>query len=251
MLPIPKVEMHRRFNIVTLCDAHAPYADEDALSIAFEVCKILQPPIIVTHEWHDFYSLSRFCKDPNRITSLQEELDKVVYYYSELRDRCPDSRILLLHSNHLERLKKYLWSQAPALNNIRSLQLENLLELKKNNIELLETFDYNGVLFKHGDIVRKHSAYTCRAEFEKEGMSGVSGHTHRVGKYSTRKRGGRYTWVEAGCLCQLDPEYIEGTADWQQGMAITSFRDGHDSFYSIPLEIINHKLLWGKRTIAV
>ena len=232
-----------RFNILSLTDWHVPFHDHKALIAAFKFCETLQPQILVIHELHDFYTLSRFDKDPKRLDSLQDEIDQVGKYLELLRNMCPYSRILLLKSNHLDRLRKYLWRQAPALSSLRVLRTPTLLELSRFNVEYMDDFIYKGFLFKHGDMARKDSGLTARAEFQKEGMSGASGHTHRLAAHYRRTRGGEYVWLESGCLCRLDPEYIEGTADWQHGVSLVSFRnDVSKKFFATVIPIVDYEI---------
>ncbi len=232
-----------RYDIVSLTDWHVPFHDPKAIEAAFGFVERIQPQVIVTHELHDFYALSRFDKDPGRIDSLQGEIDMVTGYLAQLRKLCPDSRILLLQSNHMARLKRYLWRNAPALSSLRSLQLPALLQLQENGVEFMNYFQHQGVLFKHGTIVRKESGMTARAELAKEGVAGVSGHTHRLGQVYKRLRGGAYTWIESGCLCQLDPEYIDGTADWQQGFSLVSFQSPTSkTYWATCVPLINYEV---------
>lgn len=238
--------MEKRFNIISLTDWHVPYEDKNALNLAFNFCGEIQPDIIIVHELHDFYTLSRFHKDPTRKEHLQVEIDLVNKYLKDLRRKCPKSRIILLQSNHLERLRKYLWSVAPALAGLRSLRVEALLELKKLDIEYKPDFLFRGVLFKHGNIVRQDSSYTAKGEFLKEGCSGVSGHTHRLGLYYVTKRGGKFVWVESGCLCKTKAEYVEGTANWQNGISLVSFKQDSRKFYATVIPIIDNTLLFGR-----
>lgn len=238
--------MEKRFNIVSLTDWHVPYEDKCVLDLAFKFCEEIKPDIIIVHELHDFYTLSRFHKDPTRKEHLQVEIDLVNKYLKDLRRKCPKSRIILLQSNHLERLRKYLWSVAPALAGLRSLRVEALLELKKLDIEYKEDFLFRGVLFKHGNIVRQDSSYTAKGEFLKEGCSGVSGHTHRLGLYYVTKRGGKFVWVESGCLCKTKAEYVEGTANWQNGISLVSFKQDSRKFYATVIPIIDKTLLFGR-----
>jgi len=218
------VEAKNRFNIVSLTDWHVPFEDPQAIELAFKFCKKVQPEIIIVHEAHDFYSLSRFDKNPARRFELQDEIDAVTVYFKRLKELCPKSRIILLDSNHLARLKKYLWTQAPALSGLRSLDIKTLLGLEELDIEFMDDFEFKGFLFKHGSIVRQDSSYTAKAEYLREGMSGASGHTHRLGQHFATKRGGSYVWLESGCLCLMDAEYIVGTANWQQGLSMVSFK---------------------------
>jgi hypothetical protein len=232
-----------RFNIVSLGDWHVPFHDAKSLKGAFDWCKKVQPDILVLHELHDFYAISRFDKNPNRQASLQDEIDIVTGYLTELRGLCPASRMILLESNHSDRLRRYLWSKAPALACLRVLEIEGLLELQKNSIEYMEYFIHQKFLFKHGDVVSKESGMTARRELAREGMSGVSGHTHRLGAHYRRNRGGEYVWLENGCICDLNPEYIKGTADWQQGFSLVSFESRtKKTFFATNVPLVNHEV---------
>ena len=96
-------------------------------------------------------------------------------------------------------------------------------------------------MFKHGDIIRKWSSYTARGEQEKEGMSGASGHSHRLGQFYHTVRGGKYTWMECGMLCSTDQEYLEGRiADWQLGIGLVIFWGTH--YRAIPIPIIDYRI---------
>jgi hypothetical protein len=210
--------------IVTLCDWHVPFEDRQAIRQALNFCEDMQPEIVTVHEIHDFYSLSRFDKDPSRIDSLQAELDQVVRYLQDLRAACPGSRIILLKSNHLDRLKRYLWAQAQALSSLRALEIPTLLGLDRAGIEYMDHFIYNNFLFKHGNLVSKDAGMTARRELQTEGMSGVSGHTHRLAAIYHRDRTGEYCWLESGCLCDLQPEYMDGRiANWKHGFSVVEF----------------------------
>jgi hypothetical protein len=66
------------FNIVSLNDWHVPYHSTLAVDVAIKFCGYIQPDIIVIHEAHDFYDLSRFDKDPLRMETLQYEIFKII-----------------------------------------------------------------------------------------------------------------------------------------------------------------------------
>lgn len=225
-----------RFNIISLTDWHIPFQDNRAIQAAIDFCEEVQPNVLILHELHDFYSLSRFDKDPSRIDSLQAELDEVSGYLDELRAACPAARMILLKSNHLDRLKKYLWSHAQALSSLRALEMATILGLDRFEIEYMDHFIYNNFIFKHGDLVSKDAGMTARRERQSEGMSGVSGHTHRLAQIYHRDRSGEYSWTESGCLCDLNPEYLnDKIANWQHGMSIVSF-EGR-SHFAMPIAI--------------
>ena len=115
--------------IVTLCDLHVPFEDKDAVQVAFKFCKKMQPEIIVIHEWHDFYELSRFTKNPAMSTgyTLHDAREKVWVYYEQLRKYCPNSRIIELDANHAKRLQKYLQRNAHELCGLPEFRMENFM----------------------------------------------------------------------------------------------------------------------------
>jgi hypothetical protein len=243
------IRKEKRETVLTLSDFHAPFEDKKAVSVALKFTEYLKPKIIVVHEVMDFYALSRFDKDPARKLSLQRDLDRGKAILKAIRKSSPGSRIILLESNHSKRLKSYLSSRAEELSCLKCLQIEELLGLKPLRIDFLPSFVFRDVLFKHGSIIRPHSSYTAKAELDKEGMSGVSGHTHRLGMHFKTLRGGKYVWIESGCLCRTDKvEYISGTANWQNGVSVVQFRKGSRHYYPTVIPIIDGEIFWGRRT---
>lgn len=236
--------------IAKLNDWHIPYHDKRALAVAFNFVEETEPDTIVIDEVVDFYALSKFSKDPKRRLMLQNELDTAQEWLWRLRKRFPNSEIIMLESNHDRRLVKYLSSQAQELAYLRCLNFSHLLGLDGMRVRYENNFIYKKVLFKHGDIVRKDSAMTAKAEFVKEGMAGCSGHTHRAGVFYQTLRGGKYSWVECGCLCTLKPDYVEGTANWQQGIGLFTFEDGSELYDPKVFTINKYKVLWGSKTIG-
>jgi hypothetical protein len=228
--------------IIKLSDWHIPYHDTQAMFTAIAFTKYMNPDIIVIDEPIDFYALSKFSKDPKRALRLQEEIDMTLNYFNIIRSIFHDQRVILLNSNHLDRLERYLCGRAPELFYLKSLDIRNLLQLERFGIEFMDIYVHNGLfVFKHGDFVRKHSASSAKAEFEKEGMSGASSHVHRLGEYNVTKRGGKFKWIECGCLCRLDPDYINGIPDWQQGLGKVDFVGEH--FLANTYNIINGQII--------
>ena len=79
------------------------------------------------------------------------------------------------------------------------------------------------------------------------GISGISGHTHRLAPY---KKSG-YTprvWWEQGCLCRLDPDYIIGKPNWEQGVMVGEFSTKTDSFVLHPVPFLDGKLRFGRES---
>lgn len=242
---------YRNARIVKLNDWHIPFHDEKALKTAIALTKFLNPTIIIIDEPNDFYSISKFDRDPKRQLKLQEEIDVTLSYFNIVRKLFPKKQIILLESNHMERLKKYLWRNAPSLAYLRRMKIEELFELKKFNIKYQEIYVHNKIfVFKHGDVIRQHSGATAKAEYEKEGMSGASGHSHRISKYHVSKRGGEYVWIECGCLCSKNPDikWFKGIPNYQHGIGRVDFVGSR--FSARTYEIFDGKVIMNRRIIT-
>ena len=241
--------MDKRFNIIKLNDAHVPFDDPEAIRCALDFCERIQPDIIITDEWMDFYELSRFLKDPQMATgyTLHEARLKTWDYFEQIHKACPAAKRIHLNANHTKRMQKYLYKNAQELCGLPEFTLDKFMDWKRFNIEYMNYFvARDQFLFKHGDRVHKFSAYTAKNELDNEGMSGASGHSHRLGQHYRTKRGGEYTWMECGCLCDLKQEYMEDKiADWQHGLGLVSFVGDGDQFYAAPIPIIDYNILWG------
>jgi len=235
--------------VLFVSDIHCPYQDEVALEAMYNFMNWWKPDeVIIMGDLVDFYAVSRFNKDPERALRLQEELDSSVSVLKEIRDRAKKANIYFIKGNHENRLKKYLWANASELSSLNALRLESLLEFDKLNIKYKDRgiIRYKDLIVKHGTLVRKFAGYTAKGEFEKNGMSGISVHTHRLAIYRHTNESGAYIWVEGGCLCQLNPEYMEGeTPNWQQGFAIGYFKENSKRFLLETVPIIKGKAMYG------
>jgi len=215
-------------------DKHIPFHDRrcDALEIAF--CQKYQPAVVhLLGDIVDFYGISRFHRDPARKLKLQQELDLLADYFSRLRMACPDSRIIYSEGNHEHRLQKFLMSKAEELYGLRALHLPELAGFPSQEIEWKpESAPYcmGGLWFSHGDMIRKHAAYTARAMAEKVGGNVIIGHTHRLGTSHTSTWNHHYTGWENGCLCKLKAEYVIGLPNWQHGFHAIQF---HRNFFNV------------------
>ena len=212
------------FKAVVFNDSHIPYEDVKVLELILDfTCREKPDMIAILGDFVDFYSISRFATEPDRANSLQEELDRAVMYLSMLRSHNPKAEIVYVQGNHEKRLTKYMWTTGRELSCLRSLKLPELLQLDKLNIRYEENGFWLGNLFlTHGSIVRKHASYTAKGELDKNGCNGISGHTHRDGKHTVRNRNGSFVWYENYCTCELDPEYIDGIANWSQGFSVVT-----------------------------
>lgn len=237
-----------------LSDIHAPFHDNIAVDVAVQFARFWKPHyLFLMGDILDCYSVSRFSKDPRRKLDLQTEADEAREILTTIRRAVGDAcKVYYIEGNHEYRVTKFLWSKAPELAHLRSLNIEGLLGLETLNIKYVPQgkMEYHGFIVKHGHIVRKWSGYSARAELEAAGKSGASGHTHRLSQIYRTDTTGVYTWVETGCLCDTSPEYGEGkTMDWQHGFAYGMFRKNDDHFVVHTLPIVKGSVIFGEREI--
>lgn len=229
-------------------DIHFPYQDDKALSIAEQACIDHDPEIIIIlGDLIDCEAPSSFKKEPEQLLGLQDECDQAQAFLQRLRTNHPDARIILKEGNHEVRLKTILKNaHTHALSSLRCLRVEALLGLEELGIEYYDSetkLRLGNLKVTHGNVVRQGAGYTAHKEMSC-GLSGISGHTHRLAKVWRTKEAGQTFWIEAGCLCKLDMGYLSDTAaDWQQGFVL-GWVDESEYWHLHPVEIINHTAFW-------
>ena len=225
---------------VVLSDIHFPYHDEKALKAVYNFLSNTQvDTIILNGDILDFYDVSSFDKDPDRINSLQKEIDMAQKFFKKLRSLAPKAKIVFVKGNHEDRIERYL-KKHPELYSLNALKLPNLLNLDNYVIGYSpKGFKLGNLKIIHGDMVRKFSSYTARGELEKHDSSGISSYTHRGGAFFYRTPERYLAWFESFCLCDLNPEYIS-EPNWQQGFLYGYIEK--NSFAVTPIPIVDGKI---------
>lgn len=202
---------------VVVSDIHFPFQDDNAIKAFFKFLKEhTVDTIILNGDIMDCYDVSRFDKDISRTNSLQREINLVNKFFSRIREINPEAKVIFIKGNHCDRIERYL-KKHNELFSLDVLKIPNLLNLEKFNIEYYDKFYKLGSLkITHGSVVRKFSGYTAHAEMDKNDCSGISGHTHRLGAFYKKTPARYLAWFEGGCLCDINPEYVDNP-DWQQG----------------------------------
>jgi len=212
-------------------DTHFPFQDEKCIQLLLECGKRIRPDgYAILGDLIDFYSLSTFDKDPERLNNLQADIDTAASFLCTLRANNKKAQIIYIEGNHEKRLQKFLWRH-PEINSLRSMNVEGLLELQQFNIKYISAkgkcaakYRIGDMYFFHGSVIRKHSGYSAKAMYDKYGVTLMCGHTHRDGKYTKRTEQGHYASWENYCMCQYDAEYCDFT-DWTQGWSVVTFAD--------------------------
>jgi hypothetical protein len=221
-------------------DEHHPFQDDEAIELALRIVEDFQPDeIIVGSDGIDFYSISKFSKDPERLKgfTLQAEINSWKATQRKWISAAPYARRRYLTGNHEDRLEKYIWDH-PELHGLEALRLPALLGFDDLGLTGVEPeITYGDLLVvKHGTVVRRHSAYTAKGELENEmyAISTLTGHTHRGGAHLATSRHGLVQAVEAFCLCDTSPAYIKGAPNWQQGIVLATVSDFGVHFEPVP-----------------
>lgn len=254
---IEENEMRRTFErSVFIPDIHVPFHDPAAIETTLAFLRFYKPQVVFQlGDFLDLYSLSKFDRNPARAMCLADDIKQGYALLKRIRAAVPDAKMFLLRGNHEYRLTKYLWTKAAELSGLHGLKIQELLRLSSLNIYYVEdgVMMFHGFIVKHGNVVRVRAGYSATGELDKAGMSGVSGHTHRMAQVYRRDFQGRmFTWIESGCLTSLRPEYLEGqTVDWCHGLTYGVYeKRAHNSRFMLhPTPIINAKIIFQGKEI--
>ena len=113
--------------VAVIADTHCPYHDPRAIELACLLIQEFKPDELVhLADGQDFYSVSSFDRDPERVIRLQDELDQGYGVNAQLASAAPDTQRYYLESgNHELRWIKYLHKH-PEINGMRALEFANL-----------------------------------------------------------------------------------------------------------------------------
>jgi len=223
---------------VVLNDLQIPFHDKQVVELVMRFISFIRPyGIVLNGDVVDSYDLSEFAKDPIKGYQLEKEMRISGDLMKRLADIGSVREKWWLGGNHEDRLRRYTWKKAPQLN-IQKLQFENLFDLDHYGFKWKpygEILMLGKLMVTHGDIVRKHSGWSAKALFEKEGNSILCGHTHRLGIFYKKNANGTHAAYENGCLCRMDPEYVH-RPDWQHGFSVVHVDDdGMFNVQQIPI----------------
>ena len=241
-------DVHTTF---TISDIHIPFQDEKSLDLVLECIVEHQPQqLVLCGDILDCYSISRFDKNPEHLfRNLQDEIDVFYKIMKSLKKETPNMEVHYILGNHEARISAVVRKE-PGLFRLNGLSIPSMFRLDELDIEYHDTkYVDNGFIYYHGDVVRKSSGYSAKAEYEDHRMkSGVSGHTHRLSSYYSTYEQQVGKWFENGCLCNA-PEYMTDPdkANWQQGFTVVErFADGQISASQVLIE--NHRFRYNGKT---
>lgn len=237
---VPDIELDLKNGIVAVAsDFHVPYHDEKAVATFVNYCREVQPNMIVINgDLVDMYMLSRFAKGEGR--NPMSEIEEAREILATLR-QYTKADIYYVIGNHEQRLEKTILTKAPELASLIE-DVFSIFKLDEIGVKGVGTITVNdNFVFKHGTLLGNKSGLSAIKEMENAYLSGATGHTHRLAKYIARKAGRKFVWLETGCLCSMEPEYMLNP-NWQQGFAMIQFENGKVKRAEV-LEIENGEVL--------
>jgi hypothetical protein len=234
-------------------DTHSLLMDPAAWLSALAFAEDAQPDAVLWVGDHvDGSEISRHPKVPGFTVPLQEELDAQRGAMREMREACPGSRFVLVPDNHFwKRMVSYLTQVAPALANLRSMRIDELMDLQGLDVELAPSGSFlapgedqrpalrlwDRLLVTHGTRLGAHPAH---GELASWGQSGVSGHVHRhqLAMGATfALRDEQWMTLPGGVIDQAARHYVEGpNPAWSRGWGLVEVHGGALQLTPVPVQ---------------
>lgn len=212
--------------IVHLSDLHLPYADADALALAYQCVSALQPDIVVTlSDAFDFPTISSFARDPDIPDDdvLETVRPHWWQFVDSLQAAAPRAVIRAILGNHDYRLHRFLSQTAPQIRATALRAFDDLVRYQGRVLlpDYLSECDIGALTVMHGNKSTL-GEYGAKRQLEQRRYQRfiMAGHSHRPSWHLTRGPERAVASVVGGCLCQF-PHYQKDTlySSWTQGFA--------------------------------
>lgn len=209
--------------VLVLSDIHFPFQDNEAIQAALAYGKKEEINCIYLNgDILDMYQLSFHEKDPRK-WNVSMELEMGREFLKMLRKNfsCP---IYFIPGNHEIRIERYLRVKAPELLDIQEFRLDILLRMREHDIIYLDHASkvyFGKLLVEHGDKMKGAGGVNpARTLLQRFKRPTICSHFHRTSTANGRiyDGDGLMAW-SLGCLCGLEPDYME-LNEWNHGAAI-------------------------------
>lgn len=230
-------------------DVHAPYHDRLAWRVMMLAAQEFRPnAVIVSGDFADHYSLSRFDKDPKRAQRVDVELCEVCDLLDELDALGARDKVYVM-GNHEARWSKMLKRAAPAMEGVVP-SYEEYVGLERREWHVVpygEAKDYGDMMLTH-DLDR-HGMYAAHHARREAEQKIVIGHVHNMmvawlkGMY-----GASFGWL--GDVDLIDYRHKErAIRDWQHGFGLGWLEPDGTSWIQ-PVPIVDGRCCVEGRIIA-
>jgi hypothetical protein len=231
-------------------DAHAPFHNVTSWRIVLDEIKRVKPTeTIIIGDFADFYSVSKFSKDPSRKTDLAEEVDAINVMLYEL-EGLVGADVTFLEGNHEHRLESFLRNKAPELYGF--FDIARLFKLGERGWKYVPYGKYH----RKGKVTYVHDLgyfgkYAIARTLDAAQTNVVFGHTHRAGiAYAgNNNSGGGNFCMNVGCIIDINEvDYghrFRAEREWTQGFGIVE--ESNNLAYAQFIPIVKGKALWRSR----
>lgn len=256
ILPDPQIG-YRHFMDTNELD---PFHDEQAMNVALQVVKELQPDLIVNlGDFLDFPAFGKYEQEASWAQTTQHAIDRGYRFLAEQRAYSPNAEIIVMEGNHDRRLdaaiKRNFMSSVGlkrACGKMPVLSVPFLLRFDELNVTYQDGYPAarywinDRLAVEHGYRINSAGS-TAHKVAAQEGVSIIFGHIHRIEThYKTMDvRGKPKTVMGAtpGCLCRIDGAVpsMKGSTNvmgrpilkyenWVHGMAVVEYEEGDGAF---------------------
>jgi len=232
--------------MILVCgDTHVPFHEPKAVSALLGFLKRNQKRIdrlILLGDMADFYTISRWRKDPKRQLLLQDEMDLTAKLLKDIR-AAYKGPINYLEGNHEDRLTKYLFDKAPQAGTLRDMSVPGQFRLGDLGIQWVpstEDLIIGGLRYTHGDQIQGTTKYGAAKLLEVFQVNVMGGHIHRPDFAFRRSRAGVIRGWIVPCLCDLKPSYVMGVSNWAHGFNLVHDCGGSYSRFHVETVMIDN-----------
>ena len=206
-----------------------------------------KPDIIaILGDFSDFYSVSKFSKDPSRKTNLKWEIEEVNKYLDRL-DTLGARKKIFVAGNHEFRLDRFIQDKAPELYGIiNTEQAFRLKERKWTFIPYRRDFKLGKVYLTHD--VNSSGRNAAHKVIDTYMHSAITGHSHRM-LYVVEADGigepilsAQFGWL--GDISKVDYQHrIVAVKNYVLGFGIGYMEEETGLTFSVPVPIIHNKCM--------
>lgn len=233
--------------ILFIPDTHIPYHNKRAFELMLRVCEDFKPNIIVIlGDFADFYSVSRFSKDPSRKLKLKWEIEQVNLGLDRI-DKLNAKLKIYIAGNHEFRLDRFIADKAPELHGILNCEQSfHLKDRKWKYIPYRKDYKLGKVYLTHDvDSYGRNSAHKVIDTYL---HSAITAHTHRM-IYVVEADGignpilsAMFGWL--GDIDKIDYQHrIKAIKNYVLGFGIGYMEKNTGVVHAIPVPIIKNKCL--------
>lgn len=202
--------------------------------------------IVIKGDFADFYSVSRYSKDPRIAAHLISEVDAVNARLDELDRLFPRAKKIYIEGNHENRLEKYIMEKCPALFGIT--EIKRMFKLAERPfwqfIPYGSSQSYQ-LLGSKLNIRHVPGASSAKAAATKAIANISYGHIHRSElSYVTSMDGSQYVAYCAGWMGDkrnnLVFDFVPSHHQWNLGFSLVWVDEDTKDFYVQIVPIVGH-----------